>query len=76
MLMPFLQYNKFEKYISDLWSIVLYLKMNNTKIHVTYDDFVITLHDEASRYFTVTLWLRQERLVLFSEPNHNLAEDP
>jgi hypothetical protein len=59
----------------NLKSIVLYLKIKNMKSHDIYDDFVHTLHDEASWYSTVTWWLRSERLARFSEPTRNSTEE-
>jgi hypothetical protein len=59
----------------DLRLIVLYLKMKCMKSRAIYDDLVITLHDEASEYSTVTLRLHQERPARLSAPNHNLTEN-
>jgi hypothetical protein len=50
--------------------------MKGMDSHIIYDDLVTTLHDEASRYATVAVWLRQERLARFCEPSHHLAEEP
>jgi hypothetical protein len=55
---------------------VLYLQINGMNGRDIFDDLVTTIHEDASAYSTVTLWLRQERLPRFSEPSHNLAEDP
>jgi hypothetical protein len=81
MFAPFLGHNKLEKYISgravgmDLRSIMLYLQMKGVKRRAIDDHVLTTLHGEALRYSTVTLWRRQERLTRFSEPSQNLAEN-
>jgi hypothetical protein len=40
------------------------------------DDLVTTLPNDAPAYSTVTPWLHQERLPRFSEPGHDLTENP
>jgi hypothetical protein len=40
------------------------------------DDLAATLPNDAPGYATVTRWLRQERLSRFSEPDHDLTDDP
>jgi hypothetical protein len=40
------------------------------------DNLVSTLPDDAPAYFTVTLWLRPERLPRFPEPSHDLTDEP
>jgi hypothetical protein len=81
VLEPFLRHKELEKYVSgftigmDLRSIVFYLKINDIKSHAIYDDLVTTLHDNALKYSTKALWLRQERLTRFAEPSYNLTED-
>jgi hypothetical protein len=49
--------------------------MRGIKIHTIYDDLITIIHNEARGYPTVTLWLRQEQLAHFSEPNHNLTDN-
>jgi hypothetical protein len=60
----------------DLRSIVLYLQLKGMNRHEIYDDLVTTLPDDAPAYSTVTLWLPQERPPRFSEPDHDLSDDP
>jgi hypothetical protein len=40
------------------------------------DTLVATLPNDAPGYSTVARWLRQERLPRFSEPDHDLIDDP
>jgi hypothetical protein len=40
------------------------------------DDLVTTLPDDAPAYSTATIWLRPEQLPRFSEPDHDLTDDP
>jgi hypothetical protein len=60
----------------NLRSIVLYLRLKSMNGRETSDDLVTTLLNDAPGYSTVTQWLRQERLPRFSEPDHDLTDDP
>jgi hypothetical protein len=60
----------------DLRLIVLSLAMKSISTSAVQGDLIDTLHDKALGYSTVTEWLRQTRLALFSERGHRLAEDP
>jgi hypothetical protein len=60
----------------DLRSIVLYLRLKGKNGHEIDDDLVTTLPDDAPAYSTETRWLCQERLPRFSEPGHDLTDDP
>jgi hypothetical protein len=60
----------------DLRSIVLSLRLKGMNGHEIHDDLVTMLADDAIAYSTVTRRLRQERLLRFSEPRHDLTDDP
>jgi hypothetical protein len=60
----------------DLRSIVFYLRLKGMNDRDICDNLGTTLPDDVLAYFTVTLWLPEERLPRFSEPGHDLTDDP
>jgi hypothetical protein len=66
----------FSPFMMDLTSITFYLQLKGMNGREISDNLVTTLLNDASAYSTMTLWLRQERLPRFSEPGHDLTDDP
>jgi hypothetical protein len=59
-----------------LRSILLYRRLKVTNGCEIDDNLVATFPEDAPAYSMVALWLRQERLLRFSEPGHDLTDGP